>query len=65
MLRSIRKQVEITIPVKSNSKTVPIKIVRNGTPPEGVTIESIEIDEKEATISGDDNVLNKYGKCSG
>ncbi|WP_066249491.1 YbbR-like domain-containing protein [Neobacillus drentensis] len=53
------EKVEITIPVKSNSKTVPIKIVRNGTAPEGVTIKSIEIDEKEATISGDVNVLNK------
>ncbi|MFP5110035.1 CdaR family protein [Neobacillus sp. C211] len=49
--------VEITIPIKSNSKTVPIKIVRNGTAPEGVTIESIDIDEKEATITGDEDVL--------
>jgi YbbR domain-containing protein len=51
--------VEITLPVKSNAKTVPIKVVRNGTAPEGVSIESIEIDEKEATITGDVNVLNK------
>ena len=49
--------VEITIPIKSNSKTVPINIVRNGTAPEGVTIESIELDENEATITGDENVL--------
>ncbi|MBV7508772.1 YbbR-like domain-containing protein [Bacillus sp. sid0103] len=54
--------VEITIPVRSNSKTVPINIVRNGTAPEGVTIESIEIDEKEATIYGSESVLNKTEK---
>lgn len=51
------QRVKITIPIKSNSKTVPINIVRNGTAPEGVTIESIELDENEATISGDENVL--------
>ncbi|MEH7075894.1 CdaR family protein [Neobacillus drentensis] len=54
--------VKITIPVKSNSKTVPINIVRNGTPPKGVTIDSIEIDEKEATIYGSDSVLGKTEK---
>jgi YbbR domain-containing protein len=52
------KTVQITIPVKSNSKTVPIRIVRNGTAPKGVTIESIKLDENEATISGDEIVLN-------
>ncbi|PFP17521.1 hypothetical protein COJ96_26650 [Bacillus sp. AFS073361] len=50
--------VKITIPVKSNTKTVPINIVRNGTAPEGVTIESIEIDKKEATVYGNESVLN-------
>jgi YbbR domain-containing protein len=52
------ESVQITIPVKSNSKIVPIKIIRNGTPPKGVTIESIKIDENEAIISGDEVVLN-------
>ena len=54
--------VKITIPVKSNSKTVPINIVRNGTPPEGVNIDSIDIDEKEATIYGSESVLSKTEK---
>lgn len=49
--------VEVTIPIRSNTKTVPIKIVRNGTAPDGVTIESIEIDEKEATITANESVL--------
>jgi YbbR domain-containing protein len=49
--------VEVSIPIRSNTKTVPIKIVENGKAPEGVTIESIEIDEKEATITGSESIL--------
>jgi YbbR domain-containing protein len=50
--------VKITIPVRSNTKTVPINIVENGKAPKGVTIESIKIDEKEATIYGSESILN-------
>jgi YbbR domain-containing protein len=50
--------VNITIPVRSNTKTVPINIVENGKAPKGVTIESIKIDEKEATIYGSESILN-------
>lgn len=49
--------VEVTIPVKSNNKTVPINIIEKGTLPAGVTIESIVLDVKEAVISGDDDIL--------
>ncbi|MBO0962445.1 YbbR-like domain-containing protein [Neobacillus sp. MM2021_6] len=49
--------VKVTIPIKSNSKTVPINVVNKGTSPAGVTIESIELDEKEATIMGNEEVL--------
>ncbi|EKN70415.1 YbbR family protein [Neobacillus bataviensis LMG 21833] len=49
--------VKVTIPIKSNSKTVPINVVNKGTAPAGVTIESIELDEKEATIMGNEEVL--------
>ncbi|SDN80493.1 YbbR-like domain-containing protein [Bacillus sp. OK048] len=49
--------VEVTIPVKSNNKTVPINIVEKGTPPAGVTLESITLDVKEAVISGSEDVL--------
>jgi len=51
------KTVKVTIPVKANSKTVPIKIVKNGTPQEGVTIDSITLDTKEATIMANEDVL--------
>ncbi|MEH7181233.1 CdaR family protein [Neobacillus vireti] len=49
--------VEVTIPVKSNTKTVPINIIEKGTPASGITIESITLDVKEAVISGADDVL--------
>jgi YbbR domain-containing protein len=51
--------VEVTIPIKSNTKTVPINIIEKGTPPEGLTIESIELDVKEAVISGDEDTLKE------
>ncbi|WP_413304582.1 CdaR family protein [Bacillus sp. 1P10SD] len=49
--------VKVTIPIKDNSKTVPISIVKKGTPPAGVTIESIDLDVKEATIIGPEDIL--------
>ncbi|CAM4091305.1 YbbR-like domain-containing protein [Mesobacillus thioparans] len=51
--------VEVTIPVKSSSKKVPIDIVRKGNPPSGVTIDSITLDTKEAEILADPDVLDK------
>jgi YbbR domain-containing protein len=49
--------VNVTVPIKENSKTVPINVVRKGTPPEGVTIESIDLETTEAVITGADDVL--------
>ncbi|MFJ7728601.1 YbbR-like domain-containing protein [Neobacillus sp. NPDC097160] len=49
--------VKVTIPIKSNTKTVPINVVKKGTAPDGVTIESIELDQKEATVTGNEDVL--------
>ncbi|WP_042454375.1 CdaR family protein [Neobacillus dielmonensis] len=49
--------VKVTIPIKQNAKTVPINIVRKGTPPSGVTIDDIKIDTKEAVIYGNEDVL--------
>jgi len=49
--------VKVTIPIKSITKTVPINVVKKGTAPSGVTIESIELDENEATITGNEDVL--------
>lgn len=51
--------VDVTIPVKSSSKKVPIDIVRKGTPPSGVTIDSITLATKEAEIIADPGVLEK------
>ncbi|MGG5254655.1 CdaR family protein [Neobacillus sp. SM06] len=49
--------VRVTIPVKNTRKTVPINIVQKGTPPAGVSIDSIDLDTKEATITGSEDVL--------
>jgi YbbR domain-containing protein len=50
--------VEVTIPVKSSSKKVPIDIVQKGTLPSGVTIDSITTDIKEAEIVAAPEVLS-------
>lgn len=47
--------VKVTIPVKNTSKTVPIDVIKKGTPPSGITIDSINLDTTEATILGDEN----------
>lgn len=52
--------VEVTIPIKSSSKKVPIDIVRKGTPPSGVTIDSITLETKEAEIVADPSVLENF-----
>ncbi|NKE07932.1 CdaR family protein [Mesobacillus selenatarsenatis] len=54
--------VEVTIPVKSSSKKVPIDIVRKGTPPSGVTIDSITLETKEAEIIADPALLEKFNQ---
>jgi YbbR domain-containing protein len=51
--------VEVNIPVKRTSKTVPINIVEQGTPPANITIDSITLDKKEATISGPEDILKE------
>jgi YbbR domain-containing protein len=53
------KTVKVTIPVKAQSKNVPIAIVKKGTPPTGITIESIELDIDEATITASDEILKE------
>lgn len=49
--------VKVTIPVKRVSKTVPINIVKKGSLPKNVSLESISLDKKEATITGSESVL--------
>ena len=54
-----RESVKVTIPIEKLSKKVPIEIVEKGSSPEGVVIDSISLDKKEATISGNKDTLNK------
>ncbi|KON85757.1 hypothetical protein AF332_02195 [Sporosarcina globispora] len=51
--------IQVTVPVKQLSKTVPVTIVRKGDPQEGVTINSIELDVNEASITGREEILNE------
>ncbi|MGG3467371.1 CdaR family protein [Neobacillus pocheonensis] len=49
--------VKVTIPIKNNSKTVPINIIKKGTPQAGITIDTMDLDVKEATIIGPEDIL--------
>jgi YbbR domain-containing protein len=49
--------VKVTIPVKNTSKKVPISIIQKGTPPSGITIDSITLDTTDAFIIGSEDVL--------
>lgn len=51
------EMVRVTVPIKSISKTVPINVIQKGTPPEGISIDSIELDSKEAAITGNEDIL--------
>ena len=49
--------VMVTVPIKTTSKTVPINIIKKGSPPSGITIDSIKLDQTEATIIGDEDAI--------
>jgi YbbR domain-containing protein len=49
--------VRVTVPVTDISKKVPIDIIQKGTPPKGVSIDSITLDTPEATIIGSQGAL--------
>lgn len=51
--------IEVSIPVKRLSKTVPINIEQKGEPKDNVTIDKVSLDVKEATITGSAEVLEK------
>jgi YbbR domain-containing protein len=52
--------VQVTIPVKSAKKTVPIKIVQKGSLPQSIVLNTIEIlDLAEAIIIGPEELLKK------
>lgn len=51
--------VQVTLPVKSSNKTVPINIVQKGTLPSGTILESIDLEVSEATIIATEEILKK------
>ncbi|RDI37519.1 CdaR family protein [Falsibacillus pallidus] len=54
--------VDVTLPVKNPSKTVPISINKTGTPPEGVKILDVSADPKQITIYGKQDVLDSINE---
>ncbi|MGG3690034.1 CdaR family protein [Caldifermentibacillus hisashii] len=52
-------EVEVTIPVKSPQKTVPVVIKQQGTPKEGVSIKNIEPAVREVVLYGRQSALDK------
>lgn len=50
-------KVEVTLPVKASSKTVPIKLEQKGTLPNGISIGSISLEKEEATIIAPEQIL--------
>jgi YbbR domain-containing protein len=51
------RTVEVTIPVKASSKTVPINVEQVGTPPNGMTVKMATLETNEAMIIGNKDVL--------
>ena len=51
--------VDVTVPIKSPSKSLPFKIVREGELKKGLSISSIEPEPKEITVFGPMDVLDK------
>ncbi len=51
--------VLVTVPVKSPSKLVPINVKQKGELPDGLSIKRLTVEPKEATIYGEQSVLDK------
>jgi YbbR domain-containing protein len=49
--------VKVTIPVKNSNKSVPIHVIQTGTAQNGISIDDITLDIKEAKITGKDDVV--------
>ncbi len=57
--------VDVKVPITSPFKTVPIKISREGTLPDGLSIDSIQYEPREVTIFGPQNVINDISLIEG
>lgn len=51
--------VDVTVVIEANTKKVPIRIKESGTPPSGITIDSVSLSIDEATIVGTEEALAK------
>ncbi|MFY4776630.1 YbbR-like domain-containing protein [Metabacillus sp. RGM 3146] len=54
--------VSITVPISSPGKQLPVNVIQTGTPQDGITIKDIQVDPKEITAYGPEDVLNSLTK---
>ncbi|AZB41304.1 YbbR-like domain-containing protein [Bacillus sp. FJAT-42376] len=59
------RNVEVTVPIKSPSRTLSVKLNQTGQPPDGVTIRSISISPSEVTAYGPQDILDGLKEISG
>ncbi|MGD6819197.1 CdaR family protein [Metabacillus sp. 84] len=59
------RNIEVTVPVESPKKTLPVKLKQTGEPPEGISIRSISITPSEVTAYGPQNILDALEEISG
>ncbi|SDZ37696.1 YbbR domain-containing protein [Evansella caseinilytica] len=57
--------VDVTVPITSPNKEVPVRIEREGSLPEGIAIDSITTDPAEVTIYGPVDVINDISFIDG
>ncbi|WP_096438274.1 CdaR family protein [Alteribacter populi] len=57
--------VDVEVPITSPNKEVPVRIEREGDPPEGFAISSVEADPSDVTIYGPVSVINEISFLEG
>lgn len=56
----VPETVKVTVDIQENAKEVPITLNEIGTPPEGITIDSITPEFDKITLSGPNRVLSEF-----
>lgn len=58
----VPEKISVKVPVSSPNKTVPIEVQLSGTVPDGMSIDSVDMDQQSVTIYAADSVLSKIDK---
>ncbi len=57
--------VDVRVPITSPNKTIPIRVKREGELPDGMSLESLELEPAEATIYGPQDVIDSINVLDG